>query len=67
MTYPHNRDDYANSGQQDDYFDQELATAGHEPKALTPEEAVVLDDYANPGQQDDYFDQDLSSHDRPGV
>lgn len=53
MTYSNDRrDDYANQGQQDDYFDQDLAIAGHEPQTAPPP--------VSPGDQDDYFDQDLA-------
>lgn len=58
------RDDYANQGQQDDYFDQDLAIAGHEPKANIPQEDQALQAYQNQRQQDDCFDQDLSRSDR---
>ena len=62
MTYSDNhRDDYVNQGQQDDFFDQDLAVAGHESTANTPQEDQALQ---NQGQQDDYFDQDLSQSDR---
>lgn len=66
MTYSTNpRDDYANQGQQDDYFDQDLAIAGHDRQVHTQQDNQETEDYQNQGQQDDYFNQDLSQGDRP--
>ena len=59
------RDQYANQGQQDDYFDQDLAIAGQEPKPEALEENAGLDEYRNQGQQDDYFDEDLANRSQP--
>lgn len=51
MTY----DDYRNQGQQDDYFDAELAKSGNYSK-----QEGDYDDYREQGQQNDYFEVDLS-------
>ncbi len=47
---------YINQGQQDDYFNQDISIAGHEPQP----HAVELNDI-NQGQQDDYFDRDITT------
>jgi hypothetical protein len=58
MTYSADRyDNYINQGQQDDYFDRDLAIAGHEPKVAASQENQALEEYKNQGQQDDYFYQ----------
>lgn len=65
MTYSSDRpDNDDNQGQQDDYFEQDLAIAGHEPQANTSQANQTLEDYQNQGQQDDYFEQDLANSDR---
>ena len=53
-------EDDINPGQQDDYFDEDLASAGHAPKSN-----AVPADLQNQEQQDDYFDGDLAASDRP--
>jgi len=53
-------EDYTNQGQQDDYFDQDLAIAGHEPRPH-----AVPAEVKNQGQQDDYFDADLAASTHP--
>lgn len=61
MTYSHDRrTDYANQGQQDDYFDQELAKSGHSGSPPTSSGEPLPDQYVHQGQQDDYFNQDLN-------
>lgn len=60
---PRRHDDYANQGQQDDYFDQDVAIAGHEQNRAHPAQQEI-EDYQNQGQQDDDFDQDLVKDDR---
>ena len=60
MTYStDDLEDYRNQGQQDDYFDQDLAIAGHVSNPHT-----VPAEVQNQGQQDDYFDADLAASDR---
>lgn len=64
MTYSGDRrDDYAHPGQQDDYFEQDLAIAGQDLHPKSPPENPDLEDYQHQGQQDDYFEQDLSRSD----
>ncbi len=61
MTHATDRlEDDINPGQQDDYFDEDLAIAGHAPKS-----SPVPADLQNQGQQDDYFDEDLAASNRP--
>lgn len=70
MTDFSDRRNYANQGQQDDYFEQDLAIAGQEPKTPTPpaqENQVALDEYTHQGQQDDHFDEDLTAGNRPST
>ncbi|HEY9638386.1 MAG TPA: hypothetical protein V6D14_33665 [Coleofasciculaceae cyanobacterium] len=51
MTY----DAYRNQGQQDDYFDADLAKSGNHSK-----QEGDYDDYREQGQQNDHFDADVS-------
>ncbi len=61
MTHASDRlEDDINPEQQDDYFDEALAIAGHAPKS-----SPVSADLQNQGQQDDHFDEDLAASDRP--
>lgn len=64
MTRSHRQEDYLNQGQQDDYFDEDLATAGHAPQTPVAEPEVIQDEYRDQGQQNGHFDEDLAVSDR---
>lgn len=56
MTNSSDRENLLHQGQQDDYFDADLAAARHHQESS----AATDEKYRDQGQQDDYFDADLA-------
>ena len=57
MTNSSDREDSLHQGQQDDFFNADLAAARHHQD----KSAATDEKYRDQGQQDDYFDVDLAT------